>query len=312
MSENVTAPGTEPLRFGLVGVDSPHAPSFARLLGDGRTGAVRGARVALAWRGVAAPDFPLSRDRIDDLAADVSALGVAWCASPEEVAERCDAVLVVASDARTHPDSFHRVVDSGRPVYVDTRFALSSADARAMLDAARRTGALPLAGSPKRFTPEFRAATAPGGPAERIDLVGPLPTQPGHPVLDWYGVHLVDLAVAAMGPGVVRVDARPDHPVILTWDDGREATLTGDARWSPTTRGSVRTSDGSRRDLAIHAGEPMLVGLLEALVTACRTGVPTVPLDEVLTVVAVVEAARASRLCGEAVQVEPQPHQPRS
>jgi predicted dehydrogenase len=303
MSENETAP--EPLRFGLVGVDSPHAPSFARLLGDGRSGAVRGARVSWAWRGAAAPDFPLARDRIDDLAADVSALGVPWCASPEEVAERCDAVLVVASDARTHPDYFRRVARFGKPVYVDTRFALTTADARAMLDAAHESGAIPLAGSPKRFTPELRHAVSRGLPAEGIDLVGPLPTQPGHPVLDWYGVHLVDLAVAAMGPGCVRVDAVDGRPVTLTWDDGRTATLTGKPQWSPTTRGSIRTPDGRGRDLAIHAGEPMLTGLLEALVTACRTGVPTVPLDEVLTVVAVVEAARESRRRGEPVRVDP-------
>ncbi|GAA1718989.1 hypothetical protein GCM10009809_13540 [Isoptericola hypogeus] len=312
MSENETAPGAEPLRFGLIGVDSPHAPSFARLLGDGRTGAVRGAQVALAWRGVAAQDFPLARDRIDDLAADVSARGVAWCSSPEEVAERCDAVLVVASDARTHPDYFHRVAGFGKPVYVDTRFALTTADARAMLDAARDSGALALAGSPKRFTPELRDAASPGVPVERIDLVGPLPTQPGHPVLDWYGVHLVDLAVAVMGPGCVRVDARADGPVTLTWEDGRVATLDGEPQWSPTTRGAIRTADGRRRDLVIHAGEPMLTGLLEALVAACRTGVPTVPPAEVLTVVAVVEAARASRLRGEPVRVDPQPQQSRS
>ncbi|MFI8425848.1 Gfo/Idh/MocA family protein [Streptomyces sp. NPDC085479] len=290
---------TPPLRFGLIGVDSPHAPSFTRLFGDGVTGTVPGGTVTAAWKGEAAEDFPLSRDRVDAFAEEVAGLGVPLLPTPEEVADRCDALLVVASDARTHPGYFTRLALLGKPVYVDTRFALTTAAARDMLIAATAHGCLPLAGSPKRFTSEFRAALA-AGRVDRIDLTGPLPTQPGHPVLDWYGVHLVDLAVAALGPGCVRVDSPEGGRTTLTWADGREATLGGESRWSPTTTGLLSGPGGDSR-FAIEAGPPMLAGLLTSLVDACRSGIPNVPRTEVFETVAIVEAARRSRTAGEAV-----------
>ncbi|WP_406458504.1 hypothetical protein OG782_36390 [Streptomyces sp. NBC_00876] len=290
-----------PVRFGLIGLDSPHAPSFTRLFADGINGEVPGGRVVSAFKGRAAADFPPSRDRIDGFADEVAGLGVELRETPEEVAEASDALLVVAADARTHPDYFTRLAPFGKPVYVDTRFALSTADARSMLATAHAHGCLPLAGSPKRFTPEFRSALTSFRP-RRIDLTGPLPTQPGHPGLAWYGVHLVDLAVAALGPGCVNVDARRGRRTTLTWPDGRVATLGGDAQWSPFTQ--VRVSDGQEaRELTIEAGPPMLTGLLASLVSACRTGRPNVPEAEVLDIVAIVEAARRSRVADAPVSV---------
>ncbi|MFE7118276.1 hypothetical protein ACFU99_22950 [Streptomyces sp. NPDC057654] len=306
---------TPPLRFGLIGLDSPHAPSFTRLFGDGRdgreapddrdghNGRVPGGTVVSAWKGEPAADFPLGRDRVDAFASAVAEMGVTLYGTPEEVAESCDALLVVAADARTHPAHFLRLAPYGKPVYVDTRFALTGADARAMLAAAHAGGCLPLAGSPKRFVPEFREALGAAGRAERIDLTGPLPTQPGHPHLAWYGVHLVDLAVAALGPGCAQVDATAAERTTLTWEDGRVATLGGDSVWSPFTIGRVHAG-GREREFVIEAGEPMLTGLLASLVDACDSGVPNVPEAEVLEIVAVVEAAGRSRDLGVPVAPE--------
>ncbi|MGF4043730.1 Gfo/Idh/MocA family protein [Paenarthrobacter nitroguajacolicus] len=297
-----------PLRFGLIGVDSPHAPSFTRLFGNGSDGVVPGGMVTHAWKGESASDFPLSRDRIDDFAEEVSGLGVVMCDSPEAVAEVCDALLIVSSDARTHPRYFERVAPYGKPIYVDTRFAPTLSEARTMLAQAQASGALVLAGSPKRFTPEFQAVLA-GGPRQSVSLDGPLPTQPGHPGLAWYGVHLVDLAVAALGAGpeAVTVDAggrgsgSGSTSVTVAWGDGREAHLGGAADWHPFTTG--RIDAGS--EFSIEAREAMLVGLLEGLVTSCRTGTPNVPLPEILSIVAIVEAANKSLEAGLSVPLSP-------
>ena len=142
------------------------------------------------------------------------------------MAEACDALLIVSSDARTHPRYFERVVRFGKPIYVDTRFAPTLAEARNMLAQAQASGALVLAGSPKRFTPEFQAALPAGGSVRYLGRAPP--TQPGHPGLAWYGVHLVDLAVAALGagPAAVTVDAggpgsgSGSTTVTVSWGDG--------------------------------------------------------------------------------------------
>lgn len=290
----------EPLRFGLIGVDSSHATSFTRLFAGGE---VAGGTVVAAWRGPTVTDFPPSRDRNEQLAAEVADLGVPLLNSPEAVAEVSDALLIVSSDQRTHPELVHRLSPSGIPMYVDTRFAPTRDEAVHMLAAAHGNDCLVLAGSPKRFTPEFRTAVAQlDGPPERIELDGPLPEMPHHPFLAWYGVHLVELAVAAYGPGCMLVDAS-DERVVLTWPGGRVATLRGSHEWHPHTRGTLRSARQSRSfDIEARAG--MLRGLLESIVLACRTGTPNVPPAEILTTVSVVEAAARSRETGRPVTVD--------
>ncbi|MRG60251.1 gfo/Idh/MocA family oxidoreductase [Agromyces sp. CFH 90414] len=290
-----------PVRFGLIGVDSSHSVQFTTMLGDGRTGRVAGGTVVAAWKAPTVEDFPPSRDRNDWLAAELEALGMPLLDSPGAVAEASDALLIVASDVRTHPAHLRRLTRFGKPVFVDTRFAPTRREAVEMLEQATGDGCLVLAGSPKRFTPEFRAALGAAGGVERIDLDGPLPEQPHHPFLAWYGVHLVDLAVAAFGPGCETVEATGDR-VTATWNDGRVATLRGDAEWTPITRGVIGTAAGEEA-FEIEASAEMLAGLLESLISSCRTDTSNVPAAEILATVAIVEAAARSRELGEPVSV---------
>lgn len=241
-------------------------------------------------------DFPLSRDRLDSFTETVGALGVPITATLEEVAEHSDVLLVVAVDARRHADLFCRCARFGKPVYVDTRFAVSVHEVRTMLAEARRWDVLPLAGSPKRFSAAFGAALS-GGKAGGIDVSGPMPRQPTQPGLFWYGIHLVDLVVAAMGTGCTEVRAvadGPDELVVATWQDGRTATIRGNQEWRPDTRGVVHDGAAST-EFAIHAEEQMLTGLLDAIVASCRSGDPMVPPEEIEHVVAVTAAANLSR-----------------
>lgn len=294
----------EPLRFGLIGVDSSHSVQFTRLFGDGQNGAVHGGVVVAAWRGPTVQDFPPSRDRNEELGEQLVAWGIPLRETPEEVAQESDALLLVASDARTHADYFTRLARFGKPIYVDTRFAMATSDAQAMLELAKTENCLALAGSPKRFTPEFRAAldsARAGGRIEGIHLDGALPTQPGHSGLAWYGVHLVDLAVAALGPGCSEVQAQGDR-VVLRWRDGRTATLGGPSEWGPLTKGTITSAAGDS-SFEITACQDMLVGLLNAVVHACRTGEMMVPEAQIIATVALVEAANKSLATGLPVTV---------
>lgn len=298
MSDAISSSGARMIRFGLIGLDSPHAPGFTRLLnGDGTAPpSVGGGRVVAAWPGTSSADLAISRGRLDGFTAAVRDLGVPIEPTLEDVARQCDALLVLAVDARTHRDYFERCAAFGKPVYVDTRFALSTHDARAMLAAADGHGALPLAGSPKRFSHAYRSVLGDRGDIDGIDISGPIPMQPPLPGLFWYGIHMFDLVVAALGTGCVEVQTWRGHDelFVATWHDGRIATVRGHARPSPRTRGVIHRGTDSH-DFRIQADDLMTSGLLRAIVQSCRTGVPTVPLDEIEHVVALTEAANRSR-----------------
>ncbi|PVE98631.1 gfo/Idh/MocA family oxidoreductase [Microbacterium sp. TPD7012] len=276
----------QPIRFGLIGVDSSHARQFTRLFGDGRSGRVLGGVVTAAWKAPTSADFPPSRDRNDENASALSDAGVPLLDSPEAVAEASDALLLVSSDVRTRREQFARIAPSGKPVYVDTRFAADAQDASEMLQLAADSGCLVLSGSPKRFTPEFLAL--PAAEIESIELRGPLVVQPGHPGLSWYGVHLVDLAVALFGPGRALVEPRGTG-VRLVWPDGRSATLSGPAEWDPWTRGRARTASGEV-GFTIESDEDMLTGLLDSVVRSCRSGEPNIDPAEIVAISRIVAA----------------------
>lgn len=288
---DAAASGTSaPVRFGLIGVDSSHALQFTRLLGDDRTGRVRDGTVVSAWQGPTSADFPPSRDRNEPNARALAESGVALLDSPEAVADASDALLLVSSDVRTRHEQFARIASFGKPVYVDTRFAADPDDARRMLRQADDAGCLVLSGSPKRFTPAFRAL--PTAEVESIELRGPLVVQPGHPGLAWYGVHLVDLAVATFGPACALIEPLGSG-VRLQWPDGRTATLSGPADWDPWTRGRAQTPAGAV-EFEIESSEDMLIGLLESVVRSCRSGRPNIDPAEILAISDIVSEGSAA------------------
>ncbi|MNI59072.1 hypothetical protein D3C73_1142160 [compost metagenome] len=88
----------------------------------------------------------------------------------------------------------------------------------------------------------------------------------------------------------------------VDWGDGRVATMSGESEWTPHTLGRIETTEGLAT-FSIEAGPPMLVGLLEDIVESCRSGRPNVPLPEILSIVAIVEATNRSLETGVPVTV---------
>lgn len=284
-----------PLRFGLIGTDSSHSVQFTRLFADGR---VDGGLVTSAWQNPPAADFPPSL-RAGAHAEEIGRLGVRLLDSPEEVARSSDALLLVESDARTRRVRFERVAGFGIPIYVDTRFSAGPGETDEMLELAAWHGTLVLSGSPKRFAPGVLSLR--DAHLDRIDLSGPLFAQPGHPGLAWYGVHLVDLAVAVLGTGCARIDPDGDR-LRLTWPDGRSATLSGPSEWNPWTRGAGRGAAGAH-EFAIESGPEMLIGLLRSLVDSCRTGRPNISGAEIREISAIVAAGTSALTERESVSL---------
>ena len=86
---------SQPLRIGMIGLDTSHVGAFARLLMDANaTDYVGGGRVVAAFSG-GSPDFDLSIDRVDEITKSLAQdHGVAIVDSPEAVAEQVDLVVI--------------------------------------------------------------------------------------------------------------------------------------------------------------------------------------------------------------------------
>jgi predicted dehydrogenase len=229
--------------------------------------------------------------------------GVEMLDSPEAVADASDLVFITAVDARVHPDIFARVVDHGKPVFIDKPFALNSESAKCMLDLAARAGVPLMSCSSLRYSEELLASLESG----RDDIIGcdcygPMNEEPTHPGLFWYGCHTVEMMVAIMGAGCrevrcLRTDS--NDALVAAYDDGRIATIHGVRRAHWNFGAILHRKDGARH-IDASAGRPYYLGLLDAILNSLPNGLSAVPAEEMIEVVRIMEAANMSRATGGA------------
>ena len=139
--------------------------------------------------------------------------GLYICGSAEEVIDTCDAV-VVTTETYHHKDYALRVLEAGKPVFVDKPMTTCYADAAAIVDKAKSAGATMMSCSVYRCAPAFHAIAAavrdgqagkpisatvfvphgvhPGGWQDRVETSGGL--------IFNFGIHAVDVLQSALGP----------------------------------------------------------------------------------------------------------------
>ncbi len=287
------------LKIGFVGLDTSHVTAFARLLDEMRNeGRTPAGKVTMAWPG-GSPDFALSRDRVEGFTRTLrDEHGVAIAASPEEVAGACDVVFIESVDGRVHLEQFRRVAPFRKPTFVDKPFATTLADAREMLRLAAAHGVALMSCSSLRYAEALQAALARGrGDIVGCDAFGPASEAPPQPGLFWYGCHGVEMMVAAMGAGCreVRCLRTRCHDLLTAvWHDGRVASCHG-LREAHAVFGITLHRREAAEVIDPQAGRPAYAGLLDAILGSLPQGRSAVPAEEMLQVVAILEAANRSR-----------------
>jgi predicted dehydrogenase len=291
-----------PLKLALVGLDTSHVEAFAKLLHDpSHQYHVPGARIVAAYPGIPSQDFALSRDRVEGYTRKLrDEFGIPIVSNEEEAAAAADAVLLESVDGRVHRAQLEKLVRAGKPVYVDKPFALSSTDAEAMFAAAAAHGVPLMSSSALRYAQGFVDALADGSKGALIgaDFYGPMSIEPTQPGFFWYGIHTAEMLVAALGPDIaaVRVASNEDHDLLVAeFRDGRIGTLRGNRKGNGTFGGVLHREKGSSFiDVYAHP-KPYYAGLLENIMTLCRTGVSPVPAAETLAIVRLLEEANRLR-----------------
>ncbi|MFC9690546.1 Gfo/Idh/MocA family protein [Kribbella sp. NPDC056951] len=122
-----------------------------------------------------------------------------------------DALIVTNRDGALHREHAVPFLEAGVPVWVDKPLAASTADARAIIAAANRTGTPVTSYSAVRWLPDaelLARGTQEVGEVQAVTVTGPADSNSEYSGIFFYGIHAADLAqrLATGEPEDVRVE----------------------------------------------------------------------------------------------------------
>lgn len=300
------------LNIGMIGLDTSHCISYAKLLHDSSDPYhVRGGRIAAAYHPGGSEDFALSYTRapgfIQSLQNDY---GVAIVDCIEEVALRSDAILLTSVDGRVHLEQFRALAPYRKPVFIDKPLAISSSHARQIFDLAREYQTPIMSSSSLRYFEELQLKLAELGKLGATavygaDCFGPMSIEPTQRGLFWYGIHTVEMLYAIMGTGCKYVSAftAGAHDVVVgEWQDGRIGTVRGNRLQNGEFGAVLHTSEGTHYANTSHTAKPFYANLLEQIMALFQSGTAPLAEQESLEVIRFIEAANESRDSGNGMK----------
>lgn len=295
-----TAAAAEPkvIRIGVIGLDTSHAPAFAKLLNDPEAKEdVAGCKVVAAYP-KGSPDIESSTKRVPEYTKAYQDLGIEIVDSIPALLEKVDCVLLETNDGRPHLEQVRPVLEAGKRCFIDKPIAGSLSDAIAIFELSKKTGTPVFSSSSLRYVPGAQGVR--GGKIGKVlgcDAFSPASLEATHPDLFWYGIHGVELLFTAMGTGcesVTRAHSAGQDVVVGVWDGGRIGTFRG-IREGKSGYGGRAFGEKGQEDLGTYAGyRPLVVEIVQFF----KTGQPPVTAEETLEIYAFMEAADESKRQG--------------
>jgi len=295
----------EPIKVGIVGRDTSHVVAFTQLLNDAANpGHIPGAKVVAAFKG-GSPDVESSASRVEGFTKTLQEKwGVEIVDSIEALCSKVDAVLLESVDGRPHLAQAKPVFAAKKRVFIDKPLAGTYADGVEIARLAKESGTPFFSASSVRFydaitkTKEDPAL----GKVQGCDAFSPASLEPHHPDLFWYGIHGVEALYAVMGTGCDSVRCSFDkdtHLVVGKWKDGRTATYRGIRKGKADYGVTIFGEKAVRSSLAVQAKNDYR-NLVVEIVKFFKTGTPPVSVEEMLEVLAFMQAADVSKAKGGA------------
>jgi predicted dehydrogenase len=228
-----TATAAEPVRVGILGIDNYQCLAFTQKWHKPPEDNpdLAGLKVVAAWKG-GSPNLPETLEDVEKWAPHLIKLGVTIEDSIDAVLAKCDAVMVMTADGRTHLKITEQALKAGKPTYIGRPMAASLEDVIAIFDLAKKYDTPVFSCSQHRYSPGFIGMRNHPDVGEVIgcNVFGGCPTVEHHPDLFWHAVHSFDTMYTIMGPGAVSVTrARTDDTELITgvWKDGRIGSYRG-------------------------------------------------------------------------------------
>ena len=244
---------------------------------------IEGARVVNIWDPVKA-----SAQRLAEVCGIPNV-----CDSVEQCAQGVDAVAIVDDGSGEQWKYAIAPLRKGVPTFCDKPLAMTAKQAKHVADVARQAGTPFMSASSLRFVPDILAAAKDVPSLGKVHLAT---TICGNELV-YYGIHALEMAYAVLGRGAVSCVnvGQPGRNIVrVRFDGGRDLLLmVAEKEWMRAgyqlnlygTKG-WRTLTPNLADLYWY--------LLDRFLTLVRTGQQSVPIEEEVEVIAVLEAGKRS------------------
>ncbi len=221
------------------------------------------------------------------------------CDSPAGLTEGTAAVIVADSGECAKAELAIPALEKGMPTFIDKPLAETPEDARRIVDLAAKHKA------PLMSCSSFRWCDAAREMREQISELGKvelLVGVAGQGQFHIYAIHPTEFAYGILGPGtvsVVNVGAEDRDIVRMRRRDGAQVVLNMYYR-EVISGGQVFTACSAGGWHTVSELGALYDPMLEAFLTMCQTGQMPISGDEMVEVIAVMDAARRSREQGGA------------
>jgi len=215
------------------------------------------------------------------------------CDSADECAEGVDAVLIVDDGSGAQWKYAVTPLRKGVPTFCDKPLAMTARQAKEIAAVARKAGTPFMSASSLRFVPDIVALAKEAPSLGDIHLA----TSTCGNELVYYGIHALEMAYAVLGWGAVsclNVGQPGRNLVRVRFENGRDLMLiVGERDWMRA--GYQINLYGSKgwRSLTPNLSD-LYWYLLEQFLQVVRTGKESVPIEEEVEVIAVLEAGKRS------------------
>jgi len=224
------------------------------------------------------------------------------CSEPEECATDVDAVIVVDDGSGEHWKYAIHPLRQGLPTFCDKPLAMTAAEAREVAAVVRETGTRFMSASSLRFVPDILALRDELPELGDVHLVT---TVCGNELV-YYGIHALSMYYGIFGGGAVSClnVGQPDRNVVrVRFENGRDLVLmvAGADYMRAGYQVNLYGTEGWRSvrpDL-----DSLYYYLLERFMRLVRTGEESVPVEEEVEVIAVLEAGKRSLAEGREVAI---------
>ncbi|MDA0969285.1 MAG: Gfo/Idh/MocA family oxidoreductase [Planctomycetota bacterium] len=288
------AAADEPIRVGIIGLDTSHAPAFMKLFNNAESADhVPGCRVVAAYP-QGSRDIASSVSRVPEYTKVIQEAGVEIVGSIDELLTKVDAVLLESNDGRVHLEQAAPVLAGGRRVFIDKPLAGSLADAIAIFKLAEHHGTPVFTASGLRFGEATQAVRHGSlGKVLGASTYSPCSLEATHMDLAWYGIHGCEALFTLMGTGCQQVTrAHSDDFELVTgvWEGGRIGSFRGIRAGKAGYGGTAFGEKGIAEAGGFDGYRPLVVAIADFF----ATGEPPVEPAETIELFAFMEAADES------------------